>query len=177
MLELGYFVGTLIWNFSADKHVGKKFCLCTSSQRLCLLFEYCHRLNIKCPLQALVCTLEPQLNCYCERFRTYEEMRCSRSRLVTRSKTLRVYYPWLVHVSFSLFPDSHKVNSSASHVIFFHCSNALLHYWPTASSTKCSLWGPLKLWATNHPSLPLFVPALLWYQWRSNSYGHKWPKN
>lgn len=48
---------------------------------------------------------------------------------------------------------------------------------PQQAAPNVHWWGPLKLWAKNHPSLPLFVPALLWYQWRSNSYGHKWPKN
>lgn len=135
----GVFVGTLIWNYPAYKHVGNKFCLRTPSQRVCLLVLYCYSLNIKCPLQTLVCILESQLNCYFERFRTYEEVRCSWGRLVTRSRTFRVYYLWLVCVSLSLFFNIHKVNSSASYVICSHCSNALVHYWSATSRTKWSL--------------------------------------
>lgn len=67
--EQGYFVGTLIWNHPAYKYVENKFCLHTSSQSVCLLVLYCYSLNIKCPLQALVCTLESQLNCQFDRFR------------------------------------------------------------------------------------------------------------
>lgn len=139
LARTGVFVGTLIWNYPAYKHVGNKFCLRTSSQRVCLLVLYCYSLNIKCPLQALVCILESQLNCYFERFRTYEEVRCSWSRLVTRSMTFRVYYLWLVRVSLSLFFNTHKVNSSASYVICSHCSNALVYYWSATSRTKWSL--------------------------------------
>lgn len=36
----GYIVGTLIWNFSANKHMRNAFWLCTFSQTVCLLV-YC----------------------------------------------------------------------------------------------------------------------------------------